>query len=56
MNFVVFGPDGEATRAGVCPEGKMEAQAKDGETVVEWSPDLGPPQQWKLVEGEPQRK
>lgn len=56
MKFVVFGPDGEAVRAGTCPDGKEQAQAKDGETAVAWPPENGAPQQWTLQNGELKRK
>jgi hypothetical protein len=52
VNYAVFSADGQPLRAGICPPTKVEQQAREGETVVEWNRDLGSPANWLLVDGE----
>lgn len=56
MNFAVFSDAGEPVRAGVCPEGQVNAQAREGEVAVPWVRDMGKPQDWRLVDGELERR
>ena len=56
MKFAVFDKDGNPVRAGVCPEGKIDIQAKEGETAIEWPADLGPVTSYKLIDGRPEQQ
>lgn len=51
MNYAVFNAAGNPVRTGVCPDGKLEQMAKEGETAIEWSPDNGRARDWRLENG-----
>lgn len=52
MNFAVFDSEGNAVRIGSCPDERVQDQAMEGETVIEWTTDKGSPANWMLIDGE----